>query len=87
MTVCILFFILHVIIYGPRVCNKHLNNNTLKCKNTVMLDLSKAMVCKPITRLSTVINNYIIYHNIYLQYRRTIITLGSGACSKLSNSI
>ena len=27
MTVYILFFIFHVIIYGPRVCNKHLNNN------------------------------------------------------------
>ena len=26
MTVYILFFIFHVIIYGPRVCNKHLNN-------------------------------------------------------------
>ena len=25
MTVYILFFIFHVIIYGPRVCNKHLN--------------------------------------------------------------
>ena len=25
MTLYILFFTFHVIIYGPRVCNKHLN--------------------------------------------------------------
>ena len=29
MTVCILFFIFHGIIYGPRVCNKHLNKQTI----------------------------------------------------------
>ena len=26
MTINILFFIFHMIIHGPRVCNKHLNN-------------------------------------------------------------
>ena len=30
MTVYILFFVFHVIIYGPRVCNKHLNKQTNK---------------------------------------------------------
>ena len=29
MIVYILFFIFHVIIYGPRVCNKHLNKQAL----------------------------------------------------------
>ena len=42
MTVYILFFIFHVIIYGPRVCNKHLNI-TISVKKKCDLDLKRQM--------------------------------------------
>ena len=37
MTVYILFFIFHVIIYGPRVCNKHLNKQTIIMQVTLIV--------------------------------------------------
>ena len=52
MTVYILYYIFHVIIYGPRVCNKHLNNEIIVVFHTCELAVSLSLVtvaCKRCT--------------------------------------
>ena len=46
MTVYILFFIFHVIIYGPRVCNKH-----LKKERKIILKLVDPKITLPLSSL------------------------------------
>ena len=50
MTVYILFFIFHVIIYRPRVCNKHLNkfataNSNLKLEILIFIKFEHSPYC------------------------------------------
>ena len=55
MTVYILFFIFHVIIYGPRVCNKHLNN--------VVYENSYRLNSKPYN--TVLMNKCFVMHALY----------------------
>ena len=60
MTIYILFFIFHVIIYGPRICNKHLNIN-INIKSYV--DKLIIFECAGNLKMFTIVNTHkIVLH-------------------------